>query len=60
MNKSEAAQALAALRKTETKPCAQCGVVFLGMIRKTLCESCRNKNKTNAYNLRKKENKDES
>ena len=54
MTKNEAAQALAAQRKTETKHCTQCGTPFTGLARKTLCESCRNKNKANAYNLRKK------
>lgn len=46
--------AMAALRKTETKPCVQCGTVFSALIRKTHCERCRNNNKVKAYLLRKK------
>jgi len=38
-----AGKALGALRKTESKPCSGCGIVFIGLVKKTICNPCKNK-----------------
>ncbi len=44
INKSEAAIALAALRKTETKICPECGEIRIAVVRATdLCKKCKSK-----------------
>jgi len=46
------AQQLAALRKKETKTCA-CGVEFTGLIKKTKCNKCLNRDRQARFKAQK-------
>jgi hypothetical protein len=35
--------ALASLRRTESKKCSVCGIMFTGLIKKIICNKCLNK-----------------
>jgi hypothetical protein len=43
MESSNPGALLASLRRTETKKCSLCGIMFTGLLKKIICNKCLNK-----------------